>query len=210
MFMLLVNQDAPIFSEIHPSWLNYFAGFIFVIARVTDFFDCYIARTFIMPGQETREKSVRQKLNPLGIEFKGKNVLLVDDSIVRGTTSKQIIQMAKDVGAKKVYMASASPAVRYPNIYGIDMPVASELVAHNRTEEEVAEFIEADRLFYLPLEDLIDAIQTGNPELKEFDCSVFDGNYIIGGSEEYFKQLEIFRSDKSKDTHNTGTVIDIV
>ncbi len=170
----------------------------------------YIARTFIMPGQETREKSVRQKLNPLGIEFKGKNVLLVDDSIVRGTTSKQIIQMAKDVGAKKVYMASASPAVRYPNIYGIDMPVASELVAHNRTEEEVAEFIEADRLFYLPLEDLIDAIQTGNPELKEFDCSVFDGNYIIGGSEEYFKQLEIFRSDKSKDTHNTGTVIDIV
>lgn len=170
----------------------------------------YIGRTFIMPGQETREKSVRQKLNPLGIEFKNKNVLLVDDSIVRGTTSKQIVQMAKDAGAKKVYMASASPAVRYPNIYGIDMPAAKELIANNKTEEEVASAIGADRLFYLSLEDLIEAVREGNPKLTEFDCSVFDGNYIVGGSEDYFKQLEIFRSEGTKKKGSGGTVIDIV
>ena len=169
----------------------------------------YIGRTFIMPGQETREKSVRQKLNALGIEFKNKNVLLVDDSIVRGTTSKQIIQMAKDVGAKKVYMASASPAVRHPNIYGIDMPAAKELVANNRTEDEVAETIGADRLFYLSLNDLIESIREGNPSLEEFDCSVFDGKYIVGGDSDYFKQLEIFRSEGSKAGKSTGTVIDI-
>lgn len=170
----------------------------------------YIGRTFIMPGQKTREKSVRQKLNPLGIEFKNKNVLLVDDSIVRGTTSKQIIQMAKDAGANKVYMASASPAVRYPNIYGIDMPAASELIANNRTEKEVGEIIGADRLLYLSLEDLVDAVQEGNPKLIEFDCSVFDENYIVGGSKEYFEQLEIFRGEASDDIDDAGTIIDIV
>ena len=159
----------------------------------------YIGRTFIMPGQEKREKSVRQKLNPLDIEFKGKNVLLVDDSIVRGTTSKQIIQMAKDVGAKKVYMASASPAVRYPNIYGIDMPAAKELIANGRTESQVAEIIGADRLFYLSLEDLIDTVREGNPDLTEFDCSVFDDNYVVGGSAEYFEQLEMFRGEDRND-----------
>ena len=169
----------------------------------------YIGRTFIMPGQKTREKSVRQKLNPLGIEFKNKNVLLVDDSIVRGTTSKQIIQMAKDVGAKNVYMASASPAVQHPNIYGIDMPAAKELVANNRSEAEVADTIGADRLFYLSLDDLIDAVQEGNPDLEEFDCSVFDGKYIVGGDSDYFKQLEIFRSEGKKSKKSTGTVIDI-
>jgi len=169
----------------------------------------YIGRTFIMPGQKTREKSVRQKLNPLGIEFKNKNVLLVDDSIVRGTTSKQIIQMAKDVGAKNVYMASASPAVQYPNIYGIDMPAAKELVANKRSEAEVSDMIGADRLFYLSLNDLIDAVQEGNANLEEFDCSVFDGKYIVGGDSDYFKQLEIFRSEGKKSKKSTGTVIDI-
>jgi len=170
----------------------------------------YIGRTFIMPGQKVREKSVRQKLNPLGIEFKNKNVLLVDDSIVRGTTSKQIIQMAKDSGAKKVYLASASPPVCHPNIYGIDMPVADELIANNRTEEQVADIIGADRLFYLSLEDLIRSIREGNPDLKTFDCSVFNGEYVIGGSEHYFNDLANKRSEKRKSKKNHGTVIDIV
>ncbi|RMG36347.1 MAG: amidophosphoribosyltransferase, partial [Gammaproteobacteria bacterium] len=119
----------------------------------------YIGRTFIMPGQATRKKSVRQKLNPIDVEFKGKNVLLVDDSIVRGTTSKQIVQMARDAGAKKVFFASAAPPVRYPNVYGIDMPAASELVAHGRTEDEVCEWIGADALIYQDLDDLIEAVQ---------------------------------------------------
>lgn len=169
----------------------------------------YIGRTFIMPGQKTREKSVRQKLNPLGIEFKNKNVLLVDDSIVRGTTSKQIIQMAKDAGAKSVYMASASPAVKYPNIYGIDMPAAKELVAHDKNEAEVADVIGADRLFYLSLNDLMDSIKEGNRHLEEFDCSVFDGKYIVGGDVDYFKQLEIFRGAGNKSGKSANTVIDI-
>ena len=170
----------------------------------------YIGRTFIMPGQKVREKSVRQKLNPLGIEFKSKNVLLVDDSIVRGTTSKQIIQMAKDSGAKKVYLASASPAVCYPNIYGIDMPVADELIANNRTEAQVADIIGADRLFYLSLDDLILSIQEGNPDLQHFDCSVFNGEYIVGGSEHYFNDLANKRREKKKSKKNNGTIIDIV
>jgi len=170
----------------------------------------YIGRTFIMPGQKVREKSVRQKLNPLGIEFKNKNVLLVDDSIVRGTTSKQIIQMAKDSGAKKVYLASASPAVCFPNIYGIDMPVAEELIANNRSEQQVADIIGADRLFYLSLEDLILSIREGNPDLETFDCSVFDSHYVVGGSQAYLKDLADSRRDKKQRKKNNGTVIDIV
>lgn len=155
----------------------------------------YIGRTFIMPGQKLRKKSVRRKLNPLDIEFKGKNVLLVDDSIVRGTTSDEIIQMARDSGANKVYFASASPAIRYPNIYGIDMPAAHELMAHNRTESEVAAEIGADKLIYQDIDDMIDAVTAGNKNLKTFDCSVFTGEYITGEDQTYFTELEKRRED---------------
>jgi amidophosphoribosyltransferase len=169
----------------------------------------YIGRTFIMPGQKLRKKSVRRKLNPLDIEFKGKNVMLVDDSIVRGTTSREIVQMARDSGAKNVYFASASPAIRYPNIYGIDMPAAIELIAHGRTESEVAKEIGADRLFYQELDDLIDAVTTGNPKLKEFDCSVFTGKYITGETESYFTDLEARRNDAKKQKDEDMVAIDM-
>ena len=169
----------------------------------------YIGRTFIMPGQKLRKKSVRRKLNPLDIEFKGKNVMLVDDSIVRGTTSKEIVQMARDSGAKNVYFASASPAIRYPNIYGIDMPAAKELIAHGRTEAEVAKEIGADRLIYQELDDLIDAITKGNPDLKQFDCSVFTGKYITGESESYFSDLEARRKDDKKQDKEDMVAIDM-
>lgn len=160
----------------------------------------YIGRTFIMPGQKLREQSVRRKLNAIDIEFKGKTVLLVDDSIVRGTTSKQIIQMARDAGAKKVYIASAAPAVRYPNVYGIDMPAVEELVAHNRNDTEIAERIGADWLIYQDLDDLIDAVQKGNRDIKEFDCSCFNGKYItktIDG--DYLEKIKSARNDSAKD-----------
>lgn len=159
----------------------------------------YIGRTFIMPGQKLRKKSVRRKLNPLDIEFKGKNVMLVDDSIVRGTTSSEIVQMARDSGANKVYFASASPAIRHPNIYGIDMPAAHELLAHNRTEEEVAEQIGADRLIYQEIDDMIDAVTAGNKSLTKFDCSVFTGDYITGENETYFTELEERRANDKKE-----------
>ncbi|MFP3342131.1 MULTISPECIES: amidophosphoribosyltransferase [Halomonadaceae] len=160
----------------------------------------YIGRTFIMPGQTQRKKSVRQKLNAIDVEFKGKNVLLVDDSIVRGTTCKQIIQMARDAGARKVYFASAAPPVRYPNVYGIDMPAATELIAHGRTEDEVGQLIGADRIFYQDLEDLKDACREVNPEMEAFDCSVFDGNYVTGDIDEaYLAVLEASRNDAAKD-----------
>ncbi|HAO02300.1 MAG TPA: amidophosphoribosyltransferase, partial [Halomonas sp.] len=160
----------------------------------------YIGRTFIMPGQTQRKKSVRQKLNAIDVEFKGKNVLLVDDSIVRGTTCKQIIQMARDAGARKVYFASAAPPVRYPNVYGIDMPAASELIAHGRTEEEVGQLIGADRIFYQDLEDLKDACREVNPDMEAFDCSVFDGNYVTGDIDDaYLAVLEASRNDAVKD-----------
>jgi amidophosphoribosyltransferase len=167
----------------------------------------YIGRTFIMPGQRQRKKSVRQKLNPIGLEFKGKNVLLVDDSIVRGTTSQQIIQMARDAGARKVYFASASPPVRYPNVYGIDMPAASELVAHGRTEEEVARILGADWLIYQDLVDLIEAVRARNPALICFDTSCFTGEYITGDvSAEYLKQLETQRLDSAKSAQEENNV----
>ncbi len=169
----------------------------------------YIARTFIMPGQKQRKKSVRRKLNPLDIEFKGKNVMLVDDSIVRGTTSREIVQMARDSGANKVYFASASPAIRYPNIYGIDMPAANELIAHNRSEKEVAKEIGADRLIYQDIEDLLDSITVGNADLKQFDCSVFDGNYITGEEESYFTELEARRNDIKKQKNKDMVAIDM-
>ncbi|MDW7747789.1 amidophosphoribosyltransferase [Halomonas sp.] len=165
----------------------------------------YIGRTFIMPGQTQRKKSVRQKLNAIGVEFKDKNVLLVDDSIVRGTTCKQIIQMAREAGARKVYFASAAPPVRYPNVYGIDMPAASELIAHGRSEAEVGELIGADRIFYQDLEDLKAACREVNPELEAFDCSVFDGKYVTGDIDErYLSDLEASRSDDAKQQRSAG------
>ena len=159
----------------------------------------YIGRTFIMPGQAQRQKSVRQKLNAIDLEFRGKNVLLVDDSIVRGTTSKQIIQMARDAGAKKVYFASAAPPVRYANVYGIDMPSRSELVANGRTDEEIGEFIGADRLLYQRLEDLIEAVKEGNPKISRVDASCFDGRYITGNvSADFLQTVAGARSDQAK------------
>lgn len=161
----------------------------------------YIARTFIMPGQKQRKKSVRQKLNAIDLEFRGKNVLLVDDSIVRGTTSKQIIQMAREAGANKVYFASAAPPVRYPNVYGIDMPSAEELIGHNRDETAIAAEIGADWLVYQDLEDLIEAVAAkGSRHIEKFDCSVFNGEYVTGDiTADYLSALECNRNDASKE-----------
>ena len=139
-----------------------------------------------MPGQKIRKKSVRQKLNTINIEFNNKNVLLVDDSIVRGNTSKQIIKMARDAGARKVFFASASPPIRYPNVYGIDMPYVKELVAHDRSIDEIASQIGADRLIYQDLEDLIKSVKENNSDLNLFDCSCFNGDYITGGVDDEF------------------------
>ena len=156
----------------------------------------YIGRTFIMPGQKQRKKSVRQKLNAIELEFRGKNVLLVDDSIVRGTTSKQIIQMAREAGANKVYFASAAPPVRYPNVYGIDMPAANELIGHGRDEQQIAEVIGADRLFYQELDDLVAAVKKKVPGIERFDTSVFNGEYVTGDvSQDYLQHIEDLRKD---------------
>jgi amidophosphoribosyltransferase len=141
---------------------------------------------------------VRRKLNPVELEFRKKNVLLVDDSIVRGTTSKQIIQMARDAGAKNVYFASAAPPVRYPNVYGIDMPSTSELVAAGHTEQEVEQMLGADWLIYQDLKDLIWAVQDGNENLKQFDTSCFSGEYITGLDQRYLEQIQMLRSDDAK------------
>ena len=159
----------------------------------------YIGRTFIMPKQELRKKSVRRKLNPIPFEFKDKNVLLVDDSIVRGTTSREIVEMARSVGAKKVYFASAAPPVRYQNVYGIDMAATAELIAHQRSEEQIADFIGADWLIYQNLEDLIESAKEGNPKIDNFETSVFDGDYICGSvTKNYLTNLEIERKDTNK------------
>ena len=156
----------------------------------------YIGRTFIMPGQKLRKKSVKQKLNPIDIEFRDKNVLLVDDSIVRGHTSKQIIQMVKNCGAKKVFFASASPPVRFQNVYGIDMPATKELIAHKRTVRQIKRKIGADELIYQELEDLTLAAHIGNPKIKKFEDSVFTGNYCAGNvTEEFLEGLEKDRMD---------------
>ena len=167
----------------------------------------YIGRTFIMPGQAQRKKSVRQKLNAIDLEFKGKNVLLVDDSIVRGTTSAQIIQMAREAGARKVYFASAAPPVRYPNVYGIDMPAAHELIAHDKSVEQVARAIGADWLVYQDLNDLIDAVRRGNRKLTRFDASVFNGEYVTGDvNKSYLDHLEQLRNDAAKERRNEKDV----
>jgi len=173
----------------------------------------YIGRTFIMPGQTVRKKSVRQKLNAIDLEFRKKNVLLVDDSIVRGTTSQQIIQMARDVGARRVYFASAAPPVRYPNVYGIDMPAASELVAHGRSEDEVCRVLGADGLIFQDLDDLIEAVQKkGKSDVDRFDTSVFDSDYVTGDvTVEYLDQLEQRRNDGAKQSmsRHGETVIEL-
>ncbi len=159
----------------------------------------YIGRTFIMPGQQLRQKSVRRKLNPIDVEFKGKNVLLVDDSIVRGTTSRQIIQMARDAGARKVFFASASPPVRYPYVYGIDMPQASELIAHGRSEQEVRKLLGADRLIYQNLDDLVEAVRSGNPAIRCFETSCFSGRYVTGDiTPEYLERWSRYRRGAEK------------
>ncbi len=167
--------------------LNYREGFIK---------NRYIGRTFIMPGQGVRKKSVRQKLNAIGLEFRGKNVLLVDDSIVRGTPSREIVQMARDSGAKRVIFASAAPPVKYPNVYGIDMPTRSELIAYGRTEEEVCREITADALVYQDIEAMKRSITDVNPLLKQFEASCFDGHYITGDiSRDYLDRVEYARQN---------------
>ena len=159
----------------------------------------YIGRTFIMPGQEMRRKSVRGKLNAIDLEFRGRNVMLVDDSIVRGTTSAQIIDMAREAGASKVYFASAAPPVRYPNVYGIDMPVASELVAAGRSEDEVARLIGADWLVYQDLKDLVSACRHDNAQIEDFDASCFSGEYVTGDvTPDYLGRLVRERADDVK------------
>lgn len=172
----------------------------------------YIGRTFIMPGQALRKKSVRQKLNPIGIEFKGKNVLLVDDSIVRGTTSQQIVQMARDAGANKVYFASAAPPVRFPNVYGIDMPSRDELLATGRTDEEICKEIGADELIYQDLDALVHDIRLSNPKMEIFDCSCFDGKYVTGDIDDaYLARIESARGDlnKKQKPANSSTQMDL-
>ena len=152
-----------------------------------------------MPFQEKREKSVKQKLNPIDLEFQDKVVLLVDDSIVRGTTSRQIIEMARSSGDKKVYFASAAPPIRYQNVYGIDMAAITGLISHQSSEEEIEEFIESDWLIYQDLEDRIMAAQKGNEDIKHFECSIFNGKYVTDDiDDKYLKNLEDVRNDKSK------------
>jgi amidophosphoribosyltransferase len=173
----------------------------------------YIGRTFIMPGQELRRKSVRQKLNPIGMEFNGKNVLLVDDSIVRGTTSERIVQMAREAGANKVFFASAAPPVRFPNVYGIDMPSTDELLAtHHRTDEDICRAIGADALIYQDLGALVKDVRLGNPNIDRFDCSCFDGDYVTGDvSAAYLSAIEAARKDgaKFRKPANSTTQLDL-
>jgi amidophosphoribosyltransferase len=159
----------------------------------------YVGRTFIMPGQEQRVKSVRRKLNAIRSEFKDKNVLLVDDSIVRGTTSQQIVEMARESGAAKVYLVSAAPEIRFPNVYGIDMPSANELIAHGRDNDAICKQIGADALIFQTLDDLVDAVGLGNRSIQRFETSVFNGEYVTGGiDQQYLELLEEMRNDDSK------------
>ena len=175
----------------------------------------YIGRTFIMPEQGQRAKSVQQKLNAIDLEFRGKNVLLVEDSIVRGTTTSEIVRQARNAGARKVFMAVAAPPVRFPNVYGIDMPTAHEFIAYNRTDEQVAEAIGVDWLVYQTIDDLVGAAAEGNPKLKRFECSVFDGDYVTGDIDEaYLNALSAMRNDRSKqrrqlDHAGDSTVIEL-
>ena len=168
----------------------------------------YIGRTFIMPGQAQRAKSVRHKLNAIDLEFRGKNVLLVDDSIIRGTTSRQIIRMAREAGARKVYFASAAPPVRHPNVYGIDMPAASELIANGRSIEKIEELIGADRLIYQDLNGLIRSVRHDNSDITQFDTSCFSGEYVTGDvTDDYLRALETARSDVAKSSREAANLL---
>jgi amidophosphoribosyltransferase len=170
----------------------------------------YIGRTFIMPGQAMRKKSVRQKLNAIGMEFKDKNVLLVDDSIVRGTTSREIVQMARDAGARQVFFASAAPPVRFPNVYGIDMPTRQELLATDRTDEQIAREIGADALVYQDIDALIEAVREINPALQHFDTSCFNGNYVTGDiTPEYLDIIESMRCGSDKKVKSSSLQLDL-
>jgi amidophosphoribosyltransferase len=170
----------------------------------------YIGRTFIMPGQAVRRRSVRQKLNPMAMEFAGKNVLLVDDSIVRGTTSREIVQMARESGARQVFFASAAPPVRFPNVYGIDMPTRAELIAAQRSEEEVCREIEADALIYQDLDALKDAVRRANPRLTSFETSCFDGHYITGDvTVDYLRAIETQRHASRDSSEEDSAQLDL-
>lgn len=170
----------------------------------------YVGRTFIMPGQQERRKSVRRKLNANRAEFRGKNVLLVDDSIVRGTTSEQIVELAREAGAKKVYFASAAPEVRFPNVYGIDMSNANELIAHGREVDEIRQLIGADALIYQDLSDLISAVREENPDIEKFECSVFDGIYVTKDIDQiYLDYLENLRKDDAMKLRGQSEIEDL-
>ncbi|HEX2333128.1 MAG TPA: amidophosphoribosyltransferase [Burkholderiales bacterium] len=195
---LQVDVVIPIPDSSRPSALQLAAG-LGVPYREGFVKNRYIGRTFIMPGQEQRAKSVRSKLNVIDLEFRGKNVLLIDDSIVRGTTSAQIIDLAREAGARRVYFASAAPPVRFPNVYGIDMPATSELVAAGRSDEEVAKLIGADRLIYQDLDDLVRACLHHDSQIQEFDASCFSGQYVTGDvTPAYLARLQEERSDEAK------------
>ena len=170
----------------------------------------YIGRTFIMPGQQIRKKSVRQKLNAIDLEFRDKNVLLIDDSIVRGTTSEQIVQMARDAGAKNVFFASAAPPVKHPNVYGIDMPAVDELIAHNRSVEEICKEIGADWLVYQDLEDLLESVRFGNPDIENYETCCFTGVYVTGDiNQDYLNRLELLRNDGAKSGDQSDPLVDV-
>jgi amidophosphoribosyltransferase len=200
---LQVDVVIPIPDSSRPSALQLAAG-LGVPYREGFVKNRYIGRTFIMPGQAVRKRSVRQKLNPMAMEFSGKNVLLVDDSIVRGTTSREIVQMARESGARKVFFASAAPPVRFPNVYGIDMPTRAELIAAHRSEEEVCRELGADALIYQDLDALKDAVRQANPRLASFETSCFDGVYITGDvTTDYLRAIEIHR-DAKRDSEDEG------
>jgi amidophosphoribosyltransferase len=200
---LQVDVVIPIPDSSRPSALQLAAG-LGVPYREGFVKNRYIGRTFIMPGQAVRTRSVRQKLNPMAMEFSGKNVLLVDDSIVRGTTSREIVQMARESGARKVFFASAAPPVRFPNVYGIDMPTRAELIAAHRSEDEVTRELGADALIYQDLEALKAAVRQVNPKLKSFETSCFDGQYITGDiTSDYLQAIEV-RRDAARDSGEEG------
>ena len=206
---LEVDVVIPIPDSSRPSALQLAAG-LGVPYREGFVKNRYIGRTFIMPGQAVRKKSVRQKLNPMAMEFSGKNVLLVDDSIVRGTTSREIVQMARESGARKVFFASAAPPVRYPNVYGIDMPTRAELIAAHRSEEEVGREIGADALIYQDLNELKDAVRRVNPKLSSFETSCFDGVYITGDvTTDYLRAIEIQRDAARDEGEDESAQLDL-
>jgi amidophosphoribosyltransferase len=204
-----IDVVIPIPDSSRPSALQLAAG-LGVPYREGFVKNRYIGRTFIMPGQAVRSRSVRQKLNVIGVEFKGKNVLLVDDSIVRGTTSREIVTMARESGARKVFFASAAPPVRFPNVYGIDMPTRAELIAAHRSEDEVAAEIGADALIYQDLEALKEAVRETNPKLASFETSCFDGVYVTGDvTSDYLHVIETRRDAQRDSDDDEGAQLDL-